>query len=87
MNHPVVLFFVLLLLPNTTLRDWQSANAPHLHQIMATGSIALMNARTAETDEITPQAGLYTLMAGARMRDTASAQGLGYPARADNLPA
>ncbi len=88
MNHsPLGLFFVLLILPNTSFTDWQGANAPHLHELMATGSVALMNARTAEKDQITTRAGVYTLAAGARMLATPSTQGLDYPARHDNLTA
>lgn len=86
-NPHAALLFVLLLLPGTTLSDWQNANAPHLHLLMRAGCMALMNARTAEQDRITPAAGINTLMAGARMEASPSAKGLSYPARADNLPA
>lgn len=87
-THPhAALLFVLLLLPGTTLADWRNADAPHLHLLMQTGCMALMNARTAEQDKITPAAGINTLLAGARMTASGSARGLGYPARAENLPA
>lgn len=59
----------VVLIPGTSLADWRQANAPHLHQIMATGSIALMNTRTARTPSHvreTPESAALTLGAGSR---------------------
>ncbi len=60
----------VVLLPGTSLSDWQRADAPHLHQIMNTGSVALMNTRTARTpsDHVreTPESAALTLGAGSR---------------------
>ncbi len=61
---------LVILLPGTSLRDWQAADAPHLHQLMATGALAMMNTRTArlpnERTRETPESALLTLGAGAR---------------------
>lgn len=69
---------VVLLLPATSLQDWQSADAPHLHQLMRTGAIAVMNTRTAHRagrqEEETPQAALLTLGAGSRAAGSGAAQ-------------
>jgi hypothetical protein len=85
--HPLhaPLLIVLLFLPNTTWRDWSSANAPHLHQILQTGSVALMSDRTAERDSITPIGGMQTILAGARMDATTDTSTLNYPVKPDNL--
>ncbi len=70
---------VVILLPGSSLRDWQSADAPALHRLMQTGSVAVMNTRTAhqagKTDLETPQAALLTLGAGARAAGTAAPSG------------
>ena len=61
---------VVILLPGTSLEDWQSANAPALHRLMQTGSVAVMNTRTARLPNDhareTPESGALTLGAGAR---------------------
>ena len=61
---------VVILLPGTSLRDWQSADAPSLHRLMATGALAVMNTRTARipNDHVreTPESAALTLGAGAR---------------------
>jgi hypothetical protein len=75
--HPKVLFFVLLFLPNTSLSDWQTAAAPSLHSLMELGSIGVMNARTSETDRISTDAGVQTVLQGQR----ASASVIGYAGR------
>jgi len=40
---------IVILLPGTSLVDWQRADAPHLHALMAGGALAVMNTRTART--------------------------------------
>ncbi len=61
---------IIILLPGTSLRDWQTADAPHLHQFMATGALAVMNTRTArlpnDKTRETPESAMLTLGAGAR---------------------
>jgi hypothetical protein len=61
---------VVILLPGTSLQDWQSANAPALHRLMRTGSLAVMNTRTArlpnDHTRETPESAVLTLGAGAR---------------------
>ena len=61
---------VVILLPGTSLRDWQTAAAPNLHRLMATGALAMMNTRTArlpnDRRRETPQSAVLTLGAGAR---------------------
>ncbi len=60
---------VVILLPGS-LQDWQNADAPHLHHLMQTGAIAVMNTRTAHRagaqERETPQSALLTLGAGSR---------------------
>ena len=64
---------VVILLPGS-LDDWQSADAPHLHYLMQTGAIAVMNTRTAHRagrqEKETAQAALLTLGAGSRAAGT-----------------
>ena len=61
---------VVILLPGTSLRDWQSADAPNLHRLIATGALAVMNTRTArlpnDRARETPESAALTLGAGAR---------------------
>ena len=61
---------VILLLPGTSLRDWQNADAPNLHRLMQTGALAVMNTRSAhhagDRQPETPESVLLTLGAGAR---------------------
>jgi len=61
---------VVLLLPGTSLADWRRADAPALHEIIATGAVAVMNTRTARlpSDRVreTPESAALTLGAGAR---------------------
>jgi len=62
--------FVIILLPGTSLQGWRDADAPHLHQLMASGALAVMNTRTArlpnDHTRETPQSAALTLGAGAR---------------------
>ena len=62
--------FVVILLPGTSLKGWQDADAPRLHHLMATGALAVMNTRTArlpnDHTRETPQSAALTLGAGAR---------------------
>jgi hypothetical protein len=84
--HPSILLFVLLFLPNTSLKDWRQADAPALHHLMATGAVGLMNVQTAEKDRITTEAGIQTIFAGIPMPGNAA--GLtsnNNPAYSDNL--
>jgi len=64
---------VVLLLPGS-LHDWQSADAPHLHFLMQTGAMAVMNTRTAHRagaqERKSPQSALLTLGAGSRAAGT-----------------
>lgn len=64
------LSLIVVLLPGTSLTDWQRADAPALHRLMAQGALAVMNTRTARTssDKIREsEAGaLLTLGSGAR---------------------
>ena len=68
---------VVVLLPGTSLREWQDADAPTLHRLLQTGAASVMNTRTAhragKTEPETPQAALLTLAAGSRAAGTASA--------------
>ena len=96
------ILIVLLLIPNTTWRDWHATRGaqpttPLQIQIAnlmeapnSSCAIAVMNDRTAETDKITTLAGARTLLAGARLKSTqqqsASATNLGYAALPGNLP-
>jgi len=61
---------VIILLPGTSLEGWRAADAPHLHQLMATGALAVMNTRTARLPNDhareTPESAALTLGAGAR---------------------
>ena len=61
---------VVLLLPGTSLQDWQNADAPHLHRLIQTGALAVMNTRTAHFPGLhgreTPESVLLTLGAGSR---------------------
>lgn len=74
---------LVILLPGTSLRDWQAANAPHLHQLMATGALAVMNTRTArmpgEQTRETPESALLTLGAGARAAGSTGASQFSQP--------
>ena len=67
---------VVVLLPGTSLLDWQNADAPALHRLMRTGAIAVMNTRTAHqagrTETETLQSALLTLGAGARAAGTSA---------------
>lgn len=62
--------FIVILLPGTSLQGWRSADAPHLHQLMASGALAVMNTRTAhlpnDHTRETPESAALTLGAGAR---------------------
>ncbi len=61
---------VVVLLPGTSLQNWQQADAPHLHHLMQTGALAVMNTRTAhrpgQSGRETPASALLTLGAGSR---------------------
>ena len=61
---------VVILLPGTSLEEWQASNAPSLHRLMKTGALAVMNTRTARppSDRVreTPASAALTLGAGAR---------------------
>ena len=77
---------VVILLPGTSLEDWQNADAPHLHQLMQTGAVAVMNTRTAHLAgghelEI-GQSALLTLGAGSRAAGTAGPSSGFLPAEA-----
>ena len=79
---------VVILLPGTSLRDWQSADAPSLHRLMKSGALGVMNTRTArqsgDTQRESPQSALITLGAGARASSTAT-EALGYRVLPGNL--
>ena len=70
---------VVILLPGTSLQDWQNADAPALHRLLQTGTVGVMNTRTAheagKTEPETLQAALLTLGAGSRAAGSASAKG------------
>ena len=70
---------IVILLPGTSLQDWQNADAPALHRLLRTGAVAVMNTRTAhqagKTETETLQAALLTLGTGSRAAGTASAPG------------
>ena len=74
---------VVILLPGTSLGGWRAADAPHLHRLMASGALAVMNTRTArlpsDHTRETPESAALTLGAGARAAGGAEA--------ADFLPA
>ncbi len=61
---------VVILLPGTSLSDWQRADAPTLHEMLATGSVAVMNTRSARLPNDhrreTPESAALTLGAGSR---------------------
>ena len=79
---------VVILLPGTSLRDWQSANAPSLHRLMESGALAVMNTRTArqsgDTQRESSQSALITLGAGSRASSTAT-EAIGYRILSGNL--
>lgn len=62
--------FTIILLPGTSLRDWQRADAPHLHALLAQGALAVMNTRAARlhSDRVreTPEGEALTLGSGSR---------------------
>lgn len=68
---------VIILLPETSLQGWRAADAPHLHRLMATGALAVMNTRTARLPDDhsreTPESAALTLGAGARAAGDAEA--------------
>ncbi|MGI4792120.1 MAG: hypothetical protein ACRYFS_25130 [Janthinobacterium lividum] len=70
---------IVILLPGTSLSDWQKADAPNLHRLMHTGALAVMNTRTAhqagQTGQEQPQAALLTLGAGSRAAGDEASQG------------
>ncbi len=61
---------VVVLMPGTTLTQWREADTPHLHSLMATGALAVMNTRTARlpSDHVRepPESAALTLGAGSR---------------------
>lgn len=61
---------VVILLPGTSLQSWRAADAPHLHRLMASGALAVMNTRTArlrnDRTREPPESAALTLGAGAR---------------------
>ena len=79
---------VVILLPGTSLHDWQAAEAPNLHRLMASGALAVMNTRTArllgDKTRETPESAALTLGAGSR---AAGWSGLLVPAAPDQWPA
>lgn len=68
---------VVILLPGTSLQDWRAADAPHLHQLLGSGALAVMNTRTARLPNDhareTPESAALTLGAGARAAGGADA--------------
>ena len=70
---------IVVLLPGTSLQDWQDADAPALHRLLETGAVAVLNTRTAhqvgKTETEPLHAALLTLGAGSRAAGTASAGG------------
>ncbi len=79
---------VIILLPGTSLHEWRSANAPNLHRIIDTGSLAVMNTRTArlpsDKRRESPESAVLTLGAGARAA-AGSDVTIGYKVHRDNL--
>ncbi len=98
----IPILIVLLLIPNTTWRDWHAARGARratalqnqitglMNEPGSSCAVAVMNDRTAETDKITALAGDQTLLAGARLksslRQPTAATSLGYAALEGNLP-
>jgi len=82
--------FVVVLLPGTGLHDWETADAPHLHSLMQTGALALMNTRTARLPNDhareTPESALLTLGAGARAAGVPSSGFFPLLSHFDGLP-
>ena len=60
----------IILLPGTSLQDWQNADAPHLHALLAQGALAVMNTRAArlhsDRERETPESEALTLGSGSR---------------------
>lgn len=79
---------VVILLPGTSLHDWQTADAPCLHRLMDSGSLAVMNTRTArqsgDKQRESPESALLTLGAGARAASVAT-KAIGYHVLSGNL--
>jgi len=79
---------VIILLPGTSLHEWITADAPNLHRIMDTGSLAVMNTRTArlpsDKQRESPESTLLTLGAGARAA-AGSDVTVGYKVHRGNL--
>ncbi len=67
---------IVILLPGS-LEGWKSADAPHLHSLMQTGAVAVMNTRTAHRAGVqereSPESALLTLGAGSRAAGTGNA--------------
>lgn len=81
---------VVVLLPGTSLTDWQKADAPNMHRLMQTGALAVMNTRTAhhpgQAGRETPASALLTLGAGSRAASSrVESAGLGYDLRCGSL--
>ena len=81
---------IVILLPGTSLTNWQASDAPNLHRLMRTGALAVMNTRTAhrpgQTGQETPASVLLTLGAGSRAASSrAESVGLGYDLHIGNL--
>ncbi|MDR3708499.1 MAG: hypothetical protein P4L33_09360 [Capsulimonadaceae bacterium] len=84
-----VLFCVVLLLPGTSLTEWQTQGGPNLRAAMRAGALGLVNVRTAERDAITPLASCLSIGTAARVKaaphELPGTRGLGYAALGGNL--
>ncbi len=71
---------IVVLLPGTSLTDWQRADAPALHRLMAQGALAVMNTRTARTgsDQVRESKASAVLTMGSGARAAGSDQWLQF---------
>ena len=74
---------IVILLPDTGLRDWRKADAPCLHRLMETGALAVMNTRTArlpnDRNRETEESAALTLGAGSRAASVSGARAFSQP--------
>ena len=84
---------LVILLPGASLRDWRNADAPHLHRLMATGALAVMNTRSArlpnDRQRESWESAALTLGAGARatgVPESEAFQSASAPVPGLNLP-
>jgi hypothetical protein len=79
------LIIILILIPGSTLHDWEHASSPTLHALMQSSYVGLMTTRTAERESVTAVAGARTIAAGARLGPSPATDPTDYLYQPDNL--